>query len=207
MQVLGLAEDVEIRGVADRLARWVSIGLSPYVVTAVTAAFVTFRYARPGFIGLIDAVVGICATAVVPFMFTLWMVRTGRATDIHAAVRTQRHPMFLVAIASTALATLFLHRTGAQPVVVAMGVAYCVSGTLFWVVSLFWKISLHSGVMAGSMIIGFFAVGDAAMVAAPLLPLVGWARLRRGRHTMAQVVAGTLCGALITWVTMRRFGG
>jgi hypothetical protein len=189
----------------DRLARVLSIVLSPYIVTALTATAVSVAYARPGPLGLLHCAVCIFASAVVPFAFTAWMVRTGRATDLHAAVRGQRHPIFLVAIMSTALATAFMQATGASPMGVAVGFAYCASGAVFWAVTVGWKISLHAGVMAGALVIVAHAFGPVALAGFPLLPLVGWARVRRGRHTVGQVAAGTIFGSALTAAALLRF--
>lgn len=189
---------------ADRLARALSYVLSPYVVTALTASAVTVAYARPSLLGVLQVLVAITSSTLVPFLFTLWMVRTGRTTDMHAAIRSQRHPIFLVAIVSNSVATLFLWATGAHPLVVAMGVAYCASGALFWAVTTVWKISLHTGVLAGSLMIAAHAFGDLALYGLPLLPLVAWARVRRRRHTLSQVTAGAVCGAAVTYLALSR---
>jgi membrane-associated phospholipid phosphatase len=39
--------------------------------------------------------------------------------------------------------------------------------------------------------------GPAALVIAALIPLVAWARIALGRHTLGQAIAGALVGGLI----------
>ena len=39
-----------------------------------------------------------------------------------------------------------------------------------------------------------------------MVALVCWARVRLAHHTSAQVGAGALVGALVTWVTLAAFG-
>jgi membrane-associated phospholipid phosphatase len=54
--------------------------------------------------------------------------------------------------------------------------------------------SITSAVVATGIL---FGIGPALLVS-PLVPLVGAARLKLHRHTPAQVIAGTLVGAVIT---------
>ena len=64
-------------------------------------------------------------------------------------------------------------------------------------ITLTWKISFHAAVAAGALGILALAFGQAALLAAPLLGLIGWARVRLGAHTPAQVYAGVLIGGPI----------
>lgn len=190
----------------DGAALALSVVVSPYLVTAVTTVLVTFAYTRPGVFGLIQTFICVTCSAGVPLLFTLWRVRTGAATDLHATLRRQRHPIFAVAIVSTAFATWLMWLTSAHALIVAMGISYCINGVALWLISAFWKISLHSSVLAGAIVLGVFAFGVSAVVWFFLLPPVAWARVHRGRHTVAQVTVGALSGALLTWWVLRLAG-
>ena len=60
--------------------------------------------------------------------------------------------------------------------------------------------SIHSAVAAGSLVILALTFGPRLLVAAPLLAVVGWSRVRLRDHTVAQVLAGGVLGALIAGV-------
>ncbi|MGC4745073.1 phosphatase PAP2 family protein [Micromonospora sp. DT201] len=57
--------------------------------------------------------------------------------------------------------------------------------------------SIHSAVAAGALVILMLTFGPRLVVAAPLLALVGWSRVRLRDHTVPQVLAGGVLGALI----------
>jgi membrane-associated phospholipid phosphatase len=64
-------------------------------------------------------------------------------------------------------------------------------------VTLRWKISLHTGVAAGSVAILALLFGPALLGLAVVVGLVGWARVRLCDHTAAQAAAGAALGAVV----------
>jgi len=65
-------------------------------------------------------------------------------------------------------------------------------------ITLRWKISLHVGVAAGVLTVFAILFGPGVLVAAPLIPVLGWARVTLGDHTPWQVVAGGFTGAVVS---------
>ena len=66
------------------------------------------------------------------------------------------------------------------------------------VVTLFWKISVHAGSVAGALVILAIVAGPGVLLAAPLvIGLVAWSRVELGDHTVWQVIGGSLIGALV----------
>jgi membrane-associated phospholipid phosphatase len=63
-------------------------------------------------------------------------------------------------------------------------------------VTLYWKISVHAAGAAGVATLVTALVGVPAVVFLPVL-LVAWSRLYLRRHTLSQVVAGGLLGAVV----------
>lgn len=74
------------------------------------------------------------------------------------------------------------------------------------VVSLFWKMSGHASAIACSAVIGVQMLGPAGLLLLPLIPVVGWARVVLGAHTLGQVIAGSLFGGIVmagAWSLLR----
>jgi membrane-associated phospholipid phosphatase len=72
-------------------------------------------------------------------------------------------------------------------------------------VSVRWKISVH-GALAGAGLARLGACGGALWPWA-LLPLLGWSRVRLGRHTVAQVIAGAAWGVALFGLGLALYGG
>jgi membrane-associated phospholipid phosphatase len=80
---------------------------------------------------------------------------------------------------------------------VALVAAMAVGLAASLLVTLAWKISIHVAVVAGAVTILTLVFGAAALMLAPLVVLVGWARVALHDHTPAQTVAGAALGALV----------
>lgn len=75
-------------------------------------------------------------------------------------------------------------------------------------VTLAWKISIHVAVVAGTVVILLLVFGAGFLALAPIVALVGWARVELGDHTSTQAVFGAVLGAAVAGVvfTGLRYG-
>ncbi|PON11728.1 hypothetical protein C2W62_43300 [Candidatus Entotheonella serta] len=76
--------------------------------------------------------------------------------------------------------------------------------TLVFLITLYWKISVHSAGIAGVATFFSSALGFPLIALAPVL-LVGWSRVHLGRHTVGQVFAGGMLGGLIFILMLTAF--
>jgi membrane-associated phospholipid phosphatase len=83
---------------------------------------------------------------------------------------------------------------GAPGELVALVVAVFAGGVVSTAVNHFWKMSVHAGVAAGSMLVLALAFGPLLLLTAVLVAAVGWSRVRLRDHTAAQVVVGSIIG-------------
>jgi membrane-associated phospholipid phosphatase len=60
-----------------------------------------------------------------------------------------------------------------------------------------WKISIHTAVAFGTVIILALVLGPWSTVALVLAVAVGWSRLELRAHTLAQVMGGAVVGTLV----------
>lgn len=178
---------------ADRLAWWVSKLGSPPVLTVV--AMLLGAYAAGTSAAWSWASLALAMTVLVPAVYVLWLVRRGRVSDFDLFHRRQRLGPFVVTIVSTAVAWLLLQWGQAPlPLRVLTG-AGCIQAALLLAITLRWKISVHSAAAAGLAVFAWLLFATAALPFFLLLPLVAWSRLRLGRHTLTQILAGTALGS------------
>jgi membrane-associated phospholipid phosphatase len=147
--------------------------------------------------GLLFGMTAVLITIAPPYAFVLLGVRSGRFSDHHLGDRRQRSvPLFLGLLAALACAAA-LALAGAPRLLLA-GIETTGIGLLAGAaVSRFWKMSGHATAGAAVLLICAKVGHGWPLLAAPLLCLVCWARVRLGDHTVAQVVAGAAAGALI----------
>lgn len=132
-----------------------------------------------------------------PIGYLLWLVRQGTLADIYMPEReTRLRPLTFIMV--WALVCLMLARRWEAPLVVEFFVVAAIVLTgILSLVTLFWKISFHGATISAAATATLMVAGSSAWPMMLLVPLVGWARVRLKRHTLRQVVYGSLIGALI----------
>ena len=134
-----------------------------------------------------------------PALYVVWMVKRGYISDIHMKIRSERLRPFLVSILCTG-STWAILRLSNTPIVMPMMAAIMLTLlVVMTIITLVWQISMHAMSVTGAVIaVGVFFGLIPALIVMPLVPLVGAARLRLQRHTLAQVIVGTLLGGVVT---------
>jgi membrane-associated phospholipid phosphatase len=136
-------------------------------------------------------------TAGVPMGAILLAMRLGLVTDHHISRREQRRGVLLVGIASVTVGGVVLWWLGAPPLLVRMIALMGLVLAGATLVNQWWKLSGHSAVITATVTTTVILFGPALLPLFALVPLVGWARVRLGAHTAAQVVAGAVLGAVL----------
>jgi hypothetical protein len=182
---------------SERVARLITETFAPAVLVAALLLVVGWEAGtRPGvsrWWGLPAAVFA----AGIPMAYVLRGVRRGHLTNHHIPEREHRRGPLLFGIASIAAGTAAMAFLGAPRDIVALLTAGLTGLVVGAAVTAFWKMSIHAGVAAGTVAVLVAIHGPAALAGVPVVLLVCWSRVRLSAHTVPQVIAGALVGALI----------
>jgi hypothetical protein len=183
-----------MRSLADKVARSLSILGHPVVVMPVASALLVLdrRASSPLLI-----VTALCLTSAVVLAFSFWQVHRGRWQHVDASSAHERRSLnlFLAIVLFLAAAIAFV---GAAERGLTLGLA--LSGFLIGLIMLVsrWvKLSLHAAFAAFAVVLlwplGLGYVAIAALVAAAIC----WSRVLLCRHTVIEVVSGSVLGVLV----------
>lgn len=179
-------------------ARVVSDILSPPVILGALAFPVAFKNAESNGEAILWASVYIFLVCVLPILYIAAMVKLGKITDIHLKVRRQRLIPFMVSIFTTTVAGIALALMGAPSIMPLLTLFTGIQLAVTLAITFIWQISMHTTSITGATTATWIIFGTTpALLALPLIPLVGLARLKLNRHTPAQVIAGTMVGIII----------
>jgi membrane-associated phospholipid phosphatase len=182
------------------IAYIISQVFSPAIITSVLVFYAA--YLSPEDSALRWAIVYLVLSLLVPVIFLLNLMRIGKVSDLDVQIRRERVLPMRFTLACALLATALLLVARAPAGIVVVGVAMWIMMAINYVVTLWWKISLHTA---------FAAAGTTSLLALtglalPLLlgvPIMAWSRVRLGRHTLAQTIAGGLLGILVFSLAFR----
>ncbi len=175
------------------VARMISDVSSPPALAVPALAFGVLANRTPGTYRY--ALLYFCIAVLVPVLYVVWAVCSGRITDFHMANRRERVAPFVVSLICGLSAGLLLMGMGAPPAFVALVFAMFLQTLLLFLITLAWQVSVHTAVTASLVTFACQVVGPEAMPLAGFVPLVASARLYLGRHTLAQTVVGACVGS------------
>ena len=189
-----------------RIANLTSNILNPFLVSLVVILWLALGSTS----GILDALkwslILIAVTVLPVFLVATYLVRSKGLGSIFIDVRRQRTKIYLLASVCAVVGNVILIYFGAPLILVAAFVAGLSAVVIFMGVNLWWKISLHTALVAAAVTLLVILYGSIAAVTAVLLPLIAWARLKLGHHSLAQVATGALLSALIVVIVFYLFG-
>ena len=195
---------------SKRIANLTSNILSPFLVSFVVILLLSFEASLREGLGVLDALkwaLIVVVVAILPvFLVTIYLVRNKKIDSLFIGVRKQRTKIYLLASVCAVVGNVIFIYFEAPLALVATFIAGLSAVVIFMGVNLLWKISLHTALIAASVTLLVILYGPTAIVTAVLLPLIAWARLKLGYHSLAQVAAGALLSSLIVAIVFYLFG-
>ncbi len=192
----------------DRLAQVISTAGSPpivAVVAVISTAYATSLTVQNVAAAWVWAVAYLLIAIMAPFLYLVRLVRRGVVTDLDVRRREQRSRPLLAAVAATGAAWLALQLGGAPLPLRALACGACSELILVAVITLRWKISIHSATAAGLSVLlwGLFSISLALTFVG--VAAIAWSRWRLRRHTWAQTAVGAALGGVVYWLALAAY--
>ena len=129
-------------------------------------------------------------TALIPYMAILLLYKARKVSDLQIPKRKER--LFPLLIINTCIVAGFFVLIYMQPekLLLSVYMIYLLGLPAISLITLFWKISFHASYITLFSIVYLIVFGKWAILTIPLIPLVGWSRIKLKRHTLAQVLGG-----------------
>jgi len=178
-----------------RVALWVSRLTSPPLMALGGVCFgAALISGRPAWLW---AMFMVLINIGLPSAYILWLKYRGKVTDFDVYLRDQRFWPYVFAISCALISWLVMGILHAPRLLTLLSGASVCQGLIMFLINRRWKISAHSAGMAGIAVLIWQVLGAASAPVLLSIPLVGWSRVRLGRHTLGQVIAGALLGACV----------
>ena len=183
-----------------QVATLVSNILNPFLVGLAVILLMSFASAVNSLDALKWALVATVLTIMPILMVVLYFLRTGRLDTFFVNIRQQRTKIYLLTILCAVAGCVLLAYLHAPVTLVAAFVTSLLITLIFMCINFWWKISLHTAIIAGSataLVILYGWNGWSGMVTITLVPLTTWARIELKSHSFAQATTGALLAAII----------
>ncbi|MFA6958735.1 MAG: phosphatase PAP2 family protein [Thermoanaerobaculia bacterium] len=182
-------------GAITTFARWISIVAHPFVMVALMVGGAALRLGSPADAARTMALVAV-ATVLPVAILMLLQVRRGAWSNVDASNREERPMLFGVGAAGLValVGYILVAHPGSFLLRGALGtlgmLAACAVATR-WI-----KVSLHLAFATLAATTLLLLGSRLGWVLVPVVPLLGWSRLRLGRHRATEVVVGGVAGVV-----------
>lgn len=180
-----------------RAARIITEVLAPvvliFVILIIVAVDATGSLGRGLLLGFIAAIFA----GGLPYGVLVLGVRRGRYGDRHLTRRQERPALMVLGLVSVTCGYLVMRQLEAPIELLALVIAMVSGVAVALAISIFWKISIHTACVAGSVCVLAILVHPIALALAPVVAATAWARVVLRDHTAAQVLAGAVVGAVV----------
>jgi membrane-associated phospholipid phosphatase len=184
------------RPVRQRTARIVTEVFAPGVLVSVLLLAVGL-HAAGGPSGLLWGLLAALFASITPMAYILRGVRRGHWTDHHVTVREQRRVPLLVGLASVAVGLGLLVSLKAPRELLALVAAMVAGLGVTVLVTHWWKISVHTAVAAGTVVVLTLVFGQWLLFLWAVVAVIAWSRVELRDHTVGQVLGGMPFGAIV----------
>lgn len=187
-------------------ARLVSDIFSPPLVWMALIVPMALKYTSNTSEALLWGLIFCVLVCVLPVIYIGAMVWRGKIGDIHMKERHERYRPLLLTVICAAITSLIFRFGGAPPIFTLIALMALVQIGLMTLITLSWQISMHAMSIAGVTVAAGMSFGwEIAFLLVPIVVMVVAARLQLKRHTPAQVLGGTLLGALAPMILVALF--
>jgi len=177
-----------------KLARIYSNIVSPPVIFAVLGLAIAL-WERPFWVGIVWGAVYGFTISLLPILFVLFLLKTGRISELHMSNTRERHLPYAIAMVCAVLLYIILTLFDGPQTLHCLAIFNMVELAALGIINIYWLISMHvTGVMAAMVIVWLVFGWQASLIVLPLVISVAWARLYLNRHTPTQVIAGLALG-------------
>ncbi len=143
---------------------------------------------------------------IIPFLYIFRLYHKKRIYDLHMPNRENRIKPLFVSIVSYLMGFFILYVLQAPLFLKSIFAVSIVNVVILTTITYFWKISFHTSWITIVSITFYLLFGIWMLFLLLLVPFIGWARVKIKRHTIMQVILGSVISAICTLFVFSLYG-
>lgn len=143
---------------------------------------------------------------VIPCLYICFLYKKKEINDMHIPEKEDRIKPLFVACISYIICFIILYVLEGPLFLKSIFAVIIVSTVILTIITYFWKICLHTSGITFMVITFCILFGKWMLLMIPLIPIIGWARVRIKKHTVSQVILGTGISTIITFLIYYNYG-
>ena len=143
---------------------------------------------------------------VIPYLYISFLYKKKEIDSMHIPQKENRIKPLLLTCASYIVCFIILYVLDGPIFLKSIFAISIVSTIILTIITYFWKISLHTSWITFIVITFNILFGRWMLLMIPLIPVIGWARVRTKEHTVNQVIFGIGISTITTFFIYHNYG-
>jgi len=143
---------------------------------------------------------------VIPYLYISFLYKKKEIDSMHIPQKENRIKPLLLTCASYIVCFIILYVLDGPIFLKSIFAISIVSTIILTIITYFWKISLHTSWITFIVITFNILFGRWMLLMIPLIPVIGWARVRIKEHTVNQVIFGIGISTITTFFIYHNYG-
>ena len=188
-----------------RLANFISNVFNPFLLSLVAILLISISSTERLSTAFMWSLIVIGISMLPVYLLAIYFVKSGRLDSVFSSSRQQRSGIYVSGCISVLLSGIILYLLGAPTELVAIMITVLVTGVVFLIINLRWKISIHAAFAMGVSLLLVLLYGWVAIITLPLVLLIAWSRVELGQHSGRQVSVGALVAMVVLLLVFHFF--
>ena len=181
-----------------KLAWAVSIILEPFALVSLAWLFSILSLEEPLRNKLLWLFTFLVVSGLPPVLILIYERRVGKISNWFMTNRVERKDVEIAWLLGSLVLFSLLFLSNAPRLLLALGLATLLISFALATINTFWKVSFHMVGITFLTLVMVLVYSPVFLWLAIFLPLLAWARVLLGHHTLTQVTVGTLLTVVIT---------
>ena len=206
-QVIDMADESSLGFDGQQKLAWViSRILDPGIVLSIMIVILIWQSRVDFKRGLLWSLLLLCLAVILPLLYVLYLMRKGEISDWDISNRRERYALLFFTIFCWLLSVIILVVFDGPKLLLASAVDGLAILSVYSLITISWKISIHSGAISCPVTILIILFGPSFLPLILLVLAMIWARYKMRKHNLLQLIGGALLTSSITVLVFSSFG-
>ena len=183
------------------VANIISIIFNPLVIAPFTFYILIFNDLTPNKYFLFT--ITFIFTSLLPFFSILYYKKLGKISSLEAPIRKQRLELLIISSIFNAIGFMLVQYFHASNIVRGLMFCYAFNTIITWLITRYWKISIHMIGLGGPFIALFLSGYDFFMIYGIILITVYYSRIKLKAHNHLQLITGTCLASVLAYIQLK----
>ena len=146
--------------------------------------------------------ISIVFTTILPFSTILYYKKKGKISSYEAPIREQRLQLLVISSIYNSIGFVLLNYYDASAIVQGLMFCYAINTAITWIITRYWKISIHMIGLGGPLIALNLAGYNNSIIMVAIIILVYFSRIKLKAHNHLQLIAGTFLAIILSYIEL-----